>query len=69
MLLISRKFSSVAIFQNDTTAFHKTTSIRFLNVMKLTATKESQSLSILKSYIYSLVQDVINLLCFVYKRT
>lgn len=47
MLLISRKFSSVAVFQNDTTAFYKTTSVRILNVMKLTGTKESQS--ILKS--------------------
>jgi len=49
MLLISRKISSVAVFQNDATAFYKTTSVRSLNVMKLTRTKKSQSMSILKS--------------------
>lgn len=46
MLLISRKFSFVAIFQN-TTVFYKTTTVRILNVMK-TETTESQRMSILK---------------------
>lgn len=63
MLLISRKISSVAVFQNDTTTFYKTTSIRILNIMKLTGTKESQSTQILKSQVYPVVQDIINLLC------
>lgn len=62
MLLISRKFSSVAGFQNDTMAFYKTITVRILDVMKLTATKDSQSMSVLKSYVYPVVQDVINLL-------
>lgn len=49
MLLISRKFSSVTVFQNDAAAFHKTTSVRILNIMKLTGIEESQVMSILKS--------------------
>lgn len=49
MLLISRKFPSAAVFQNDTTAFYTTTSIRIVNVMAVTETKESQSMSILES--------------------
>lgn len=49
MLLIFRKFPSAAVFQNDTTAFYRTTSVRILNVMTSTETKESQSMSILKS--------------------
>lgn len=49
MLLISRKFPSEAIFQNDTTAFYRTTSVRILNVMTSTETKASQRMLILKS--------------------
>lgn len=48
MLLISRKFPSAAVFQNDTTAFY-TTSIRIANVMTVTEANESQRMSVLEN--------------------